>query len=274
MRLAEQAGFDVGMSSDHFSPWSERQGESGFAWAWLGAALATTALPFRVVNAPGLRYHPAIVAHAIATLVEMFPGRLWVCLGTGEASNEHITGAGWPAKSARNDRLIQCVQIIRALLAGEEVSHRGLVTVDRARLHTRPDEPPPLLGAAATEETARWAGGWADGLATVHQPREQLERVVDAFRDGGGESVSRTTNGARTSSRRRSAGTSRRRSTSTRRPCPELGLGRCTLIETGDPAVLGQQLDWENTTMLTLHHLGGDRASVRLVLGDDAKERA
>ena len=87
------------MSSDHFSPWSARQGESGFAWSFLGAALATTSLPFGVVNAPGQRYHPAIVAQAAATLSEMFPGRLWVALGTGEASNEHITGERWPPKA-------------------------------------------------------------------------------------------------------------------------------------------------------------------------------
>ncbi len=185
-RLAQQAGFDVGMSSDHFAPWSERQGESGFAWSWLGAALATTSLPFRVVNAPGQRYHPAIVAQAIATLGEMFPGRLWVCLGSGEASNEHITGERWPPKPVRNARLLECVEVIRALLRGEEVSHEGLVTVDRARLWTRPSEPPPLVGAAVSEETARWVGGWADGLATVYQPRETLERVVGAFREGGG----------------------------------------------------------------------------------------
>jgi len=72
------------MSSDHFSPWSERQGESGFAWSWLGAAMASTAMPFGVVNAPGQRYHPAIIAQAVATLAEMFPGRIWVALGTGE----------------------------------------------------------------------------------------------------------------------------------------------------------------------------------------------
>ena len=89
---AEQCGFDAAMSSDHFSPWSERQGESGFAWAWLGAALATTSLPFGVVNAPGQRYHPAIIAQALGTLGIMFPGRIWAALGSGEASNEHITG--------------------------------------------------------------------------------------------------------------------------------------------------------------------------------------
>ena len=186
-RLAEQAGFETGMSSDHFSPWSERQGESGFVWSWLGAALACTSLPFRVVNAPGQRYHPAIIAQAMATLEEMFPGRLWVCLGSGEASNEHITGDRWPPKPIRNARLLECVEVIRALLRGEEVTHEGLVTVDRARLWTRPAAPPPLLGAAVSEETARWVGGWADGLATIHQPREQLERVVAAFREGGGE---------------------------------------------------------------------------------------
>ena len=186
-RLAELAGFEAGMSSDHFSPWSERQGESGFAWSWLGAALATTSLPFRVVCAPGQRYHPAVIAQAIGTLGEMFPGRLWTCLGSGEASNEHITGERWPPKPVRNARLLECVEVIRALLRGEEVTHDGLVTVDRARIWSRPAEPPPLIGAAVSEETARWVGGWADGLATIHQPREQLERVVAAFREGGGE---------------------------------------------------------------------------------------
>jgi probable non-F420 flavinoid oxidoreductase len=186
-RHAEEAGFQVGMSSDHFSPWSARQGESGFAWSWLGAALATTGLPFRVVNAPGQRYHPAIVAQAIATLAEMFPDRLWVCLGTGEASNEHVTGDRWPPKPVRNARLAECVAVIRALLRGEEVTHEGLVRVDRARLWTRPATAPPLLGAAVTEATARWVGGWADGLATIHRPPDQLRRVVEAFREGGGE---------------------------------------------------------------------------------------
>ena len=118
-------GVRAGLSSDHFSPWSERQGESGFAWSWLGAALQATALPFGVVNAPGQRYHPAIVAQAAATLAEMFPGRLWVALGTGEASNEHITGEPWPRKAVRNARLRECVDVIRALFAGEEVTTTG-----------------------------------------------------------------------------------------------------------------------------------------------------
>jgi G6PDH family F420-dependent oxidoreductase len=101
--------------------------------------------------------------------------------------NEHITGEGWPPKPVRNARLLECVEIIRALFAGEEVTHEGLVRVDRACLWTRPPEPPPLIGAAVSAETARWLGGWADGLATVHRPPDELRRVVEAFREGGGE---------------------------------------------------------------------------------------
>ena len=180
-------GVRAAMSSDHFSPWSERQGESGFAWSFLGAALEATNLPFGVVNAPGQRYHPAIVAQAAATLCEMFPGRLWVALGTGEASNEHITGERWPSKAERNARLLECVEVMRALFAGEVVNHDGLVRVDRAKLWTLPADPPPLIGPAVSEETAAWVGGWADGLVTVNQPREKLERMIAAFRENGGE---------------------------------------------------------------------------------------
>jgi probable non-F420 flavinoid oxidoreductase len=183
---AEESGFTAAMCSDHFSPWGSSQGQSGFAWSWLGAALQATGLPFGVVNAPGQRYHPAVIAQAVGTLEAMFPGRFWVALGTGEASNEHITGGGWPRKPVRNARLMECVDVMRALLAGEEVSHDGLVTVDRARLWTLPENPPPLIGTAVSVETAAWVAGWADGLATVAQPAEHLRRMVDAYRSAGG----------------------------------------------------------------------------------------
>jgi probable non-F420 flavinoid oxidoreductase len=187
VRRAERAGFAAAMSSDHFSPWSSRQGESGFAWSFLGAALATTELTFGVVNAPGQRYHPAIVAQAIASLNEMFPRRLWAALGTGEASNEHITGQRWPTKAERNARLLECVEVMRALFRGEEVTHHGRVEVDRARLWTLPDEQPVLIGPAVSVETAGWVAGWADGLVTVNQPLDKLRAVLDAFRANGGE---------------------------------------------------------------------------------------
>lgn len=186
VKRAEQAGFDAAMCSDHLTPWSERQAQSGFAWSWLGAALEATSLTYGVVNAPGQRYRPVIIAQAIATLEQMNPGRFWTALGSGQAINEHITGDRWPDKDTRKARLRESVDVIRALFAGEEVTHEGLITVDRARVWSLPDTPPPLIGAAITEATARWAGEWADGLITISQPLEQLRRVIGAYRDGGG----------------------------------------------------------------------------------------
>ena len=183
---AEQAGFGAAMCSDHFAPWSARQGHSGFAWAWLGAALATTSLRFGVVNAPGQRYHPAIVAQGIATLAAMFPGRFWAALGSGENANEHITGDPWPVKQVRDDRLVEVVGIVRRLLAGEEVTHHGLTTVDRARIWTLPEEPPPLVGPAVTIATARRAATWADGLITINQSHDVLRQMISAYREAGG----------------------------------------------------------------------------------------
>jgi probable non-F420 flavinoid oxidoreductase len=186
VQLAERAGFSAAMCSDHYYPWSDRQGQSGFAWSWLGAALQATTLPFGVVSTPGWRYHPAVLAQAGATLAQMYPGRFWVALGSGEALNEQITGERWPIKIERNRRLQECVEVIRALWAGEMVTHQGLVRVEEARLYTRPDSSPPIIGAAMTPETARWLGSWADGLITVNKPREQLQQIVTSFRDGGG----------------------------------------------------------------------------------------
>ncbi|WP_019136780.1 TIGR03885 family FMN-dependent LLM class oxidoreductase [Cellulomonas massiliensis] len=185
-RHAEEVGFDAAMCSDHWAPWSTRQGHSGYAWAWLGAAMASTSLPFGVVSAPGQRQHPAVVAQAVATLGAMFPGRFWAALGSGENVNEHITGDGWPAKEVRDARLLECVDVIRRLLAGETVTHDGLVRVDRARLWTLPDETPRLIGPAVTPRTAAAHAAWADGLVTVNQPPEVLREVVAAYRDAGG----------------------------------------------------------------------------------------
>ncbi|HEX2167972.1 MAG TPA: TIGR03885 family FMN-dependent LLM class oxidoreductase [Longimicrobiales bacterium] len=187
VQRAASAGFDAAMCSDHFHPWSEEQGESGFAWSWLGAALQATDLPFGVVCAPGYRYHPAIIAQAAATLAEMYPGRFWLAAGSGERLNEHITGEVWPPKPERNERLRDCVDVMRALWAGDTVTHRGLVQVEEARLYTRPAAPPRVFGAALTEQTAEWTGSWADGLITVSAPPDKLKRLTDAFRRGGGD---------------------------------------------------------------------------------------
>ena len=182
--LAERAGFDCAMSSDHFRPWGTAQGHSGFAWSWLGAALQATRLPFGVISAPGYRYHPAILAQAGATLVEMFPGRLWLALGSGQRLNEDLTGVAWPDKAERNARLRECADIIRALFRGETVTHRGRVTLVGGKLYSLPERLPLLLGAAVTEATAGFVGGWADGLLTVSAKPDAVRRVADAFRRG------------------------------------------------------------------------------------------
>jgi probable non-F420 flavinoid oxidoreductase len=185
-RLAAAAGFKAGMCSDHFHPWSERQGHSGYTWSWLGAALASTPLTFGTVCAPGQRYHPAIIAQAAATLAEMYPDRLWLALGSGEALNEAITGDPWPSKADRNARLRACVDVMRALWAGETVTTTGHVTTVNARLFSRPSQPPLLVGAALTPETATWVGSWADAMITVSAARDRMREVIDAFRQGGG----------------------------------------------------------------------------------------
>lgn len=188
-RLAASAGFTAAMCSDHFHPWGARQGHSGFTWSWLGAALAATPMSFGTVCAPGQRYHPAVIAQGAATLAEMFPGRVWLAVGSGEKLNENITGTGWPPKDARNARLKASVDAMRALWAGEQVSmDRDGVRIDRARLYDLPPGPPLTVAAALSPETARWAGAWADALITIAAPRDDMRAVLDAFREGGGAS--------------------------------------------------------------------------------------
>ncbi|WP_371816275.1 LLM class flavin-dependent oxidoreductase [Neorhizobium sp. AL 9.2.2] len=189
VQAAERAGFQAIMTSDHLAPWSERQGNSGNNWAWLGAAMAKTRLPFGSLAIPGgWRYHPVVLAHLVATLSEMFPERLrWIALGSGEALNENAVGRGWPDKAERNARLEAGYETMRALLAGETVSSdRRQLETEEAKLSSLPTKPPLLLGAALTEETVTWLGKWADGLATVRKPVNELRRVVEAFRSNGG----------------------------------------------------------------------------------------
>lgn len=185
--LAEHAGFQAAKCSDHFHPWSERQGHSGYAWSWLGAAMQSTTLPMGIISAPGYRYHPAVLAQAASTCAEMFPGRFWLALGSGEAVNESITGEAWPEKAERNARLKECVDVIKALLAGETVTHRGRVTVIEAKLYSRPAAPVPVFGAAVSEATAAFVGTWADGLLTTSGGDiDTTRKVVAAFRETAG----------------------------------------------------------------------------------------
>jgi len=184
VQLADQHGFSEVLASDHFHPWSRKQGESGHVWSWLGSALASTELTYGTVNAPGYRYHPAVIAQAAATLREMHPERFWLAVGSGQRLNEAITGKHWPVKAERNARLEECADVMDRLWSGETVSHHGRITVEEAQLYTRPERPPPLIGAAQSTATARWLGSWADGMITVGSPdRAAVAERVEAFRD-------------------------------------------------------------------------------------------
>ena len=187
VRAAETAGFDAAMCSDHFHPWLPEQEHSGFAWSWLGAALQATKLSFGTVTAPGWRYHPAVVAQGAATLALMFPGRFWLALGSGEALNEAITGLPWPKKPERTAQLAESADVIRRLLTGETVTHRGRIVVEEAKLYSRPERAPLLFGAALSAETAGSVAAWADGLLTIGGKQEDVRPVLEAFRRNGGE---------------------------------------------------------------------------------------
>ncbi|WP_255168055.1 TIGR03885 family FMN-dependent LLM class oxidoreductase [Natrononativus amylolyticus] len=190
VKQADEYGFSTVLASDHFHPWSERQGESGFVWSWLGSAMEATSMRYGTVNAPGYRYHPAIVAQAAATLREQYPERFWFAVGSGQLLNEGIAGTDWPVKDERNARLAECAEVMGRLWDGETVTHHGRVTVEEATLFTRPETAPPLYGAALSSETARWLGTqeWVDGLITIATPdHDALEERVDAFREGAPE---------------------------------------------------------------------------------------
>lgn len=182
---AEEVGFPTAMISDHFHPWTSRQGQAPFVWSVLGAiGRATSALEVGTgVTAPIRRMHPVVVAHAAATVAAMMPGRFFLGLGTGERLNEHITGEHWPRPGTRRRMLEEAVGVIRDLWSGDEVNHHGrFFTVEHARLFTRPEVPPPLLLAVGGRRSAELAGRVADGMIGV----TPSEHHITAFEASGG----------------------------------------------------------------------------------------
>jgi G6PDH family F420-dependent oxidoreductase len=185
-KRAERAGFEFALISDHFHPWLDVQGESPFVWSTIGAiSQATESLALGTgVTCPMIRTHPAIVAQAAATSAALMPGRFFLGVGTGENLNEHILGDRWPDHQQRLEMLEEAVEVIRELWEGEVVTRHGrYYTVDRARLYTVPEEPPPVAVAAAGTAAAELAGRIGDAFVST-APDEEL---VQAFRDAGGE---------------------------------------------------------------------------------------
>lgn len=186
---AEAAGFDLTMSADHLNPWSATQGQSGYTWSWLGAALAkTTRMCFGSIAIPcGMRYHPVIIAQAAATLAQMFPGRMkWIAAGSGEALNEMVVSANWPEKRQRNELLKEGVDIIRRLWDGETVTKTdGYHYTKEAKIWSLPQEPIRILGAALSTATADYLAGFVDGLVTVYQTGGEMESIIESFKKAG-----------------------------------------------------------------------------------------
>jgi coenzyme F420-dependent glucose-6-phosphate dehydrogenase len=181
--LAEVAGFDGIACSDHFQPWWEG-GQSGQAWIWLGAtAQATKKCVVGPAVTPALkRYHPALVAQTFSTFEEMFPGRTFLAVGSGESLNETPFGCDWPSREGQLAALEETLSIIRRLWAGETLDERGrFFETRRAKLYTRAEKPPPLYVSAFHPEAARVAARYGDGLWTLADPAA-APALIEAFR--------------------------------------------------------------------------------------------
>ncbi|HSB39548.1 MAG TPA: TIGR03557 family F420-dependent LLM class oxidoreductase [Gaiellaceae bacterium] len=186
-RAAEEAGFEFVTISDHFHPWVDAQGQSPFVWSVIGGVAQATAR-VRVgtgVTCPTIRIHPAIVAQAAATSQVMLEGRFFLGVGTGEELNEHVTGVRWPGPQERLEMLAEAIDVLRLLWQGGYQSHYGRhYTVERARIFTLPDEPPPIAVAASQPQAAELAGRLGDALVTVAPDEELLGRFDGAGGSG------------------------------------------------------------------------------------------
>ena len=180
-RRAEEAGFDFAAISDHYFPWLEEQGHAPFAWSVLGAiAQATRRMGLMTaVTCPIMRYHPAIIAQATATMGVLSDDRFTLGLGAGERLNEHVVGEGWPGVTERHERLEEAVDIIQGLLAGQMTTFRGeYFRLDHARLFDRPKRKPDVIMAAGGPDAAKLAAQKTDGLIVTEARKDLVQAYV------------------------------------------------------------------------------------------------
>jgi G6PDH family F420-dependent oxidoreductase len=180
--VAEDAGFDFAVISDHYFPWLDSQGHSPYAWSVLGAAAqATDRIPLMTyVTCPIRRYHPAVVAQKAATMQLLSDGRFTLGLGAGENLNEHIIGGHWPIAPVRHEMLKEAVEIIRALWSGRAVTYRGKhFDVEAAKVWNLPETMPPIGIAVSGPASCRVAGYHGDAMIAV-EPRAELGQMFDA----------------------------------------------------------------------------------------------
>lgn len=175
--LAEEAGFDALWISDHFHPWNDEQGQSGFVWGLIGAISERCSLPVTTaVTCPTMRISPVIVAQAAATAAVQLGGRFRLGVGSGEALNEHVLGDRWPVASVRLAMLEEAVALIRELWNGDFVDHHGdFFTAEQARIYTLPEQAPEVYMSGFGPESTRLAGEIADGYITTSPDAELAE---------------------------------------------------------------------------------------------------
>ncbi len=186
---AEAAGFDFVSISDHFHPWLEAQGHASFAWSVLGAiAHATDRIGITTgLTCPIIRYHPAIIAQAAATIAVMSNDRFSLAVGAGERLNEHVTGALWPSTPIRHEMLGEAVDILRLLWDGKVHSFEGqFFDVDHAQLYDVPDKPIVLTLGVSGPKSIALAAEKADGIMATSPDSEIVQNYKDAAGGSGG----------------------------------------------------------------------------------------
>ena len=180
--LAEEAGFDMVVVSEHFHPWVDDQSAAGFAFSTIGAmAQATSNLEFATgVTTPLWRFHPGVVAQAAATLDRLSGGRFNLGVGTGENINEGPLGYEFPAYKERSERMAEALEIMRRLLDGEKLTFDGVYyQTDRAKLYSPPLGPVPIWMAAGGPKSSALAATRAEGIITsVKDPKDTIEKVI------------------------------------------------------------------------------------------------
>ena len=184
-KRAEHAGFHALWISDHYHPWNDEQGHSGFVWSMIGAISQVTDLRVTTgVTCPTIRIHPAIIAQAAATSSVLLPGGFNLGVGSGEALNEHVLGDKWPEAEVRLELLEEAVEVMRTLWQGGQQSHRGRhYTVENARVYDLPDEPPPVLVSAFGPKALSVAARIGDGFVTMSPDKD----AIDSYREQGGK---------------------------------------------------------------------------------------
>ncbi len=173
---AEAAGFDFVSTSDHFHPWLEAQGHSPFAWSVLGAiAHATERVGITTgLTCPIIRYHPAIIAQAAATVALLSNNRFTLAIGAGERLNEHVTGARWPSVPERHEMLAEAVDIFKLLWSGGVHTHKGAhFEINHARLYDTPEKPIPIIVGVSGDSGLKLAAAKADGIMAT-EPKKAL----------------------------------------------------------------------------------------------------